>query len=136
METSTNTIALHYPTKSEGNITNTTPVNDDKQIHAEVLLINFIIQHNISFLTADHLAQLYDAMFPDLNIAKKFSCRRTKTMCLLNNALNLKIKSDLVENMAEIPYALVNDGSSDCVYIFCIYIFDVKLKQVELKEIC
>ena len=57
-------------------------------------------------------------------------------MCILNNALNLKIKSDLVENMAEILYALVNDGSSDCVYIFCIYIFDVQLKQVEFKEIC
>ena len=36
----------------------TTTVND-AQINAEVLHANFIVQHIISFLTADHLAPLY-----------------------------------------------------------------------------
>ena len=44
--------------------------NDEKQIRAEVLHTNFIVQHNISFLTADHIQPLYRAMFPDSNIAK------------------------------------------------------------------
>ena len=48
--------------------------NDEKQIRAEVLHTNFIVQHNISFLTTDHMAPLYRAMFPDSNIAKNFRC--------------------------------------------------------------
>ena len=97
-----------------------------------------IVQHNISFLTANHLAPLYRVMFSDSNIAKNFRCRHTKTTCILNNTLYTKIKSDLVECMSENPYALVNDGSSDCgpskMNPFCVYIFDVKRsKQVEFK---
>ena len=77
-------------------------------------------------------------MFPDSNIAKNFRCRRTKTKCILDNALYSKIKSDLVEYMSENPYALVNDGSSDCgpskINPVRIYILDVKRsKQVEYK---
>ena len=63
------------------------PVNDDKQIRVQVLQKHFIVQHNISFLTADHLVPLYCVRLHDSNIAKKFRCRRTKTMCILNNAL-------------------------------------------------
>ena len=48
----------------------TTTSNDEKQIRAEVLHTNFIVQHNISFLTADHMTPLYRAMFPDSAIAK------------------------------------------------------------------
>ena len=87
--------------------------NDEKQIRAEVLHTNFIVQH-ISFLTADHMAPLYRTMFPDSNIAKNFRCKRTKTTCILNKALYPRIKTNLVEYMSENPYALVNDGSSDC----------------------
>ena len=53
--------------------------NDDKQMCAEVLHTNFIVQHNISFLTADRLAPLYRVKFPGSNIAKNIRCRRTKT---------------------------------------------------------
>ena len=107
-------------------ITFAEPVNDDKQIRAEVLHTSFIVQHNISFLTADNLAPLYRVMFPDSNIAKSFRCRLAKTTCILNNALYPKIKSDLVEYMSENPYALVNDGPSDCgpsnMNPVCVYI--------------
>ena len=77
-------------------------------------------------------------MFPDSNIAKNCRCRRTKTKCILDNASYSKIKSDLVEYMSENPYALVNDGSSDCgpseINPVCVYILDVKRsKQVEYK---
>ena len=49
-----------------------------------------------------------------------------------------KIKSDLVEEMSENPYALAYDGSSHCdpseMNPVCVYIFDVKRsKQVESK---
>ena len=48
-------------------------------MRAEVLHTNFIVQHNISFLTADHVAPLHRVMFPGSNIAKNIRCRRTKT---------------------------------------------------------
>ena len=95
-------------------VTFTKPVNNDKQIRAKALYTNFIVQHNISFLTADNLGPLYRVMFPDSNIAENFTRRRTKTTCILNNALYSKIKSDLVQYMSENSYALVSDGSSEC----------------------
>ena len=84
------------------------------------------------------MAPLYRAMFPDSNIAKNFRCKRTKTTCILNKALYPRIKTNLVEYMSENPYALVNDGSSDCglskMNPVCVYIFDVqRSKQVEFK---
>ena len=54
-----------------------TTVND-AQIHAEVLHTNFIVQHNVLFLTADHLAPLYKQMFPDSKIAKNLSLQPSK----------------------------------------------------------
>ena len=92
----------------------------------------------MSFLTADHLAQIYCVMFPHSNIVKNVRCRRTKTTFILNNALYPKIKSGLVEILSENPYGLVNDGSSNCgqpkMNPVCAYIFDVKRsKQAEFK---
>ena len=54
---------------------------------AEVLHTNFIVHHIVSFKTADHLNCLYAKMFPDSNIAKKFASARTKTTCILNEAI-------------------------------------------------
>ena len=39
-------------------------------IGAEVMHTNFMVQHNISFLTGEHLSPLYAHMFPDSKIAK------------------------------------------------------------------
>ena len=55
----------------------------EKTIRAEVLHTNFIVQHNLSFLTADHLSPLYAKMFPDSQIAQHFKCCRTKTTSIL-----------------------------------------------------
>ena len=87
------------------------------------------MQHNIPFLTADHLAPLYGKMFPDSRIAKNFRCRRTKTTTILNEAMKPAIKSELLNYMFEQPFALINDGSSDTglkkMNALCVYIFDV-----------
>ena len=60
---------------------------NDSVIRAEVMHTNFIVQHNLYFLTADHLSPMYSKMFPDLKIAKTFRCARTKTTAILNNAI-------------------------------------------------
>ena len=103
---------------------------NDAQIHAEILHFNLIVQHNISFWTADHLVLLYKQMFPDSEIAKNFRCRRTKTTSILNKAMATLLHSALVAHIAENPFSIVNDGSHDCgpskMNPVCVYIFDVQ----------
>ena len=55
----------------------------DAQIRAEVLHTNFIVQHNLAFLTADHMVPLYKKMFPDSQIAKNMKCNCPKTLWTL-----------------------------------------------------
>ena len=48
---------------------------------AEVVFANFVAEHNLSFLLADHFTHLTSVMFPDSKIAKSFRSARTKTCC-------------------------------------------------------
>ena len=110
----------------------------EKTVRAEVLHTNFMAHHNMSFLTAEHLSPLYSNMFPDSKIAKNFNCSRTKTTAILNEAMRPALKCTLVEYMKEQPFALVNDGTSDCGIkkrnALCACIFDVNdSKRAELK---
>ena len=43
------------------------------------MFADFIVQHNLSFATADHFCKNVSKMFPDSTIAKKFSCGKRKT---------------------------------------------------------
>ena len=45
---------------------------NDSVIRAKALHTNFIVQHNLSFLTADHLAPMYSKIFPYSKKALKF----------------------------------------------------------------
>lgn len=110
----------------------------EKTIRAEVLHTNFMVQHNLSFLTAEHLSPLYAKMFPDSKIARNFKCSRTKTTAILNEAMQPSLKTSLVDYMKKKPFSLVNDGSSDTgikkMNALCAYIFDVNnCKRVEFK---
>lgn len=51
-------------------------------IRSETLMTNYFIDHNIALAAADHFTNLVKAMFPDSNIAARFSCRRTKTTAI------------------------------------------------------
>ena len=60
---------------------------DEQVLNAEVMMTNFLVQHNISLSTADHLSSLFKEVFPDSKIAKKYAARRTKTTAMLNKSL-------------------------------------------------
>ena len=97
-------------------------------IRAEAMRTNFIVQHNLSFLTADHLAPVHSKMFPDSEIAKKFRCARTKTIAIINNAIRSALHESLVTYMQNRPFSICNDGSSDSgikkINPVCVNIFD------------
>ena len=107
-------------------------------MRAEVMHTNFMVQHNISFLTAEHLSPLYAQMFRDSKIAKTFKCSRIKTASILNYAMMPALKSSLLNIMKEQLYALVNDGTSATglkkMNAVCCQIFDVDAsKRVEFQ---
>ena len=95
-----------FETEANTNLTGQT-------VRAEVMHTNFMVQHNISFLTAEHLSPLYSQMFSDSKIAKNVKCSRTKTASILNYAMMPALKSSLLDIMKKQPYPLVNDGTSD-----------------------
>jgi len=80
---------------------------------AEVKAAVFIAHHNIPLAAMDHLSPLFRDIFPDSNIAKGFSSARTKTMCILNRALQPHFESVLVAQMKGEPFSLAIDGSND-----------------------
>ena len=46
---------------------------------AEVLFANFVAEHNLPFMLADHLTHLVSAMFHDSQVAKGLQSAATKT---------------------------------------------------------
>ena len=81
-------------------------------IRAETLLTNFLSEHNLPIATADHCSDLFRKMFPDSNIAQKFSCGRTKASSIIHVlAREEKIKTS--DNMKHGPFVIGTDGSND-----------------------
>ena len=65
--------------------------NLDKQVlNAQVRVTNFLVQHNIALLTADHLTLLFKEAFPDSKIAKKYALCWTKTTAIINKSHHYK----------------------------------------------
>ena len=116
---------------------------NSKVLHVEVKHTHFLVQHNIPFVVANHLALLYQELFPDSRIEKNFKCCRTRTAYILNQAMRPLLRNELTEYMKEESFSLGNGGSSDAglrkINTFAVNIFDVnQSKKVECKfsDIC
>ena len=66
-------------------------------IRAETIMTNFLIQHNLLLVTADHLGPSFRNIFPDSNIAKRYSSGRTKTRAIVNKAMGPHCCDYLIE---------------------------------------
>ncbi len=60
----------------------------NKVISAEIKMAQFIVMHNLSFQSSDHLSDLFSSMFPDSKIAASFSCKHTKTKSIICDAID------------------------------------------------
>jgi hypothetical protein len=85
----------------------------DAVTKAEVIVTNFLIQHNLPLATSDHLGPLFRSVFPDSDIAKKYSCGRTKTCAIVNKAMGPHCHEYVVKHCLQHPFSLGIDGSSD-----------------------
>ena len=54
----------------------------DKVTRAELLWTEFLTEHNIPVSVSDHFGPLFKQMFPDSQIANKFTCGHTKAASL------------------------------------------------------
>ena len=76
---------------------------------AEALWANFTAEHNLSFALSDHATRLFSKMFPDSDIAKKFSSARTKTTAIVTNVLAPFLREKVVMSMKCRPFSLLFD---------------------------
>ena len=76
----------------------------EQVIRVELFHTNFILHHNLSLLTAEHLPPLYVKMLLDSKVAKNFKCSRIKSTYILNQCSN--------ETNFEISIGRVHDGKT------------------------
>ena len=80
---------------------------------SEIMFVNFLVEYNISFNTADHFTELVKSMFPDSKIAKGFKCGRTKTTCILKNAIAPSAREPVIANLSSELFSIIVDESTD-----------------------
>ena len=81
-------------------------------IRAEVLFMDFLVEHSIQPAVADHTGELFRQMFPDSRIAKKYACARTKTTQIIKSMASDDSKN-LASRMKHEPFSIATDGSTD-----------------------
>ena len=89
----------------------TADVFRNKVLNAEVMVANFIVQHNLPIATADLLAQLFKSVFPDSKIAASYASAKTKTFAITNKAFEPYCHSFFVEYCKSNPISVGHDGS-------------------------
>ena len=85
----------------------------EQVITAELYFTSFIVQHNLSFASSDHFTKLCKLMFPDSQIAKNFSCSRTKTKAIVTHALAPATDSLVSEACVRGPFSILCDEGND-----------------------
>ncbi|XP_071508171.1 uncharacterized protein [Diadema antillarum] len=95
-----------------GNIAKYLVPKDNAVIRAEVLMTQFLIEHNVPFAASDHLSSSMKEMFPDSKVAAEFACRRTKTTAIART-LGQEARGDILCKIRERPFSISTDGSSD-----------------------
>ncbi|KAJ8960692.1 hypothetical protein NQ314_006032 [Rhamnusium bicolor] len=78
---------------------------------AENKLCGFLAEHNISFLTMDHLCPLLVNIFADSKIAKDLAVRRTKSKAIITNVISHK--NDLSAILKTTKFSVLTDESTD-----------------------
>ena len=109
--------------------------SQSKVIEAETRWATFTAKHNIAFLVSDHATKLFHKMFPDSEIARKFSCGRTKTTSIVKDALAPHYLHKTISNMSN-PFSVMMDESNDKTDKSCIIlarVFDPELRDVRTR---
>ncbi|CAG9783200.1 unnamed protein product [Diatraea saccharalis] len=95
------------------------PLKDEVK-KAELRFCSFFAEHNIPLRAMDHLSEILVKCFPDSEIAKKFSCKRTKAAAITYNVLGPEFEKDMIVDILRTAspsgkpvYSIVIDESTD-----------------------
>ena len=108
-----NVVALDNRSKVTTFFKSTTDPIHEKVTRAEVKVCTVLAHHNIPIAVSDHLSPLFKDIFSDSQIAKAYSCARTKSACIINGALAKELQVSLIEVMKNNPFSLATDRSND-----------------------
>ncbi|KAJ8048447.1 hypothetical protein HOLleu_00771 [Holothuria leucospilota] len=90
-------------------------------------MTEFLVEHSIPLSVADHCGKLFQKMFPDSHIAKKYRCARTKTTYIVET-LGKDSQKRILSTIRESPFSMATDGSTDYedlkLYPLCVRYFD------------
>ena len=68
---------------------------------------------NLPFATNGHLSPLFKSKFPDSNIAKTYSCCKSKASCILNYAIVPYLQAALIDQMKCAYFSITIDWSNN-----------------------
>lgn len=89
------------------------PQTSTSATRSEVMVCNFIAQHNLPLSVADHMCELLPKLCPDSQIAKKIACKRTKTTQIVKACLAQEATEKVIEHCKHRPFSLMIDESND-----------------------
>ena len=95
------------------------PLTPQSVTEAESLWAKFVSKYNLPFQTSDHATKLFHRMFPDSEIAKKFSCGHTKTAAIITKALAPHYLAQTLSDMSTC-FSIMMDESNDKTDKSCI----------------
>lgn len=79
----------------------------------EIKLSLFLMEHNIAFLTMDHLSKLVKNCFKDSDVSKNISIGRTKSTAIIKNVIGESQLQHICELMSSNAFSLCIDESTD-----------------------
>lgn len=110
----------------------------DQQVQkAEIKLSGFLAEHNISFLSIDHLEPLLKDIFPDSQICQKMKLKRTKATNIIKNVFAPIEKDILTKKLNNTKFSVMIDESTDiaCTSTMCIVVrfFDTNIDKISTQ---
>ncbi|KAL4708244.1 hypothetical protein ACJJTC_013813 [Scirpophaga incertulas] len=82
---------------------------------AEMKIAACLIEHNVPYRIMDHLSEIINQSFHDSEIAKKFSCKRTKSAAVAYNAIGEQFEKKMLEDLHSSSkfFSIIIDESTD-----------------------
>ena len=127
-----NTPQLHPPQCQWHHFVGHRPSNLLRHRH---LWSKFIAMHNIPFQASDHVTKRLHCMFPDAEVAQKFSFGHTKTSAIIKEALGPHNLEKLLTDMLKF-FSVLMDESNDKTDKSCITLvaFFILMKVMSVQD--
>ena len=130
---------IEHPTTTDQQATNETIVQndtlDDKICKSEILWSIATAEHDISFVTNDHVTKLFPKMFPDSAVAAGFKCCKTKSTYIIKDGIAVANLEKLKEKLTDKVFSILIDESNKnyAENFFCIMVkFYDELKGIQI----